>query len=56
MIIMGALGITLITLMFLEDQGKVNVNPWILKGIMYSLFIGGIIYVFWMTGSTFLLF
>ncbi len=56
MIIVGSVGITLITLMALEANGRINVNSWLLKLIMYAVFLGGAGYCFWMVGSTFFLF
>lgn len=56
MIIVGSIGITLVTIMALEAKGKINVNPWLLKFIMYTVFLGGVGYCFWVVGSTFFLF
>lgn len=56
MIILGTVGITLVSLMVLEDKGRLNVNPWLLKTFMYTLFFSGAIYCVWKMGSTLYLF
>lgn len=56
MIFISTISVTVLVLVMLEKRGKVSLNEWIIKGLLFAICLVGMAYIFLKAGETFFLF